>query len=62
MLVRYIVSRASKIKSILSIIFHAIYGAVRIELTHFSYDDFENMCTLSYLSFNDIFWQEFNDV
>ena len=37
----------SKIKTILSIIFHAIYGAVRIQLTHFSYDDCENMCTLS---------------
>ena len=28
----------SKIKSILSIIFHVIYGAVHIQLTHFSYD------------------------
>ena len=32
----------SKIKSILSIIFHAIYGAVCIQFTHFSYDDCEN--------------------
>ena len=39
---------ASKIKSILSSVFHAIYGAVRIQLTHWSYDDCENMCTLSY--------------
>ena len=38
----------SKIKWILSFIFHAIYGAVWIQLTHFSYDDCENMCTLSY--------------
>ena len=38
----------SKIKSILSIIFNAIYGAVCIQLTHFSYDDCENMSTLSY--------------
>ena len=38
----------SKIKSILSIIFHVMYGAVRIQFTHFSYDDCENTCTLSY--------------
>ena len=38
----------SKNKSILSIIFHAIYGAVCIQPTHFSYGDGENMCTLSY--------------
>ena len=37
----------SKIKSVLSIIFHAIFGAVHIQLTHFSYDNCENMCTLS---------------
>ena len=29
----------SQIKPILSIIFHAILGAVRIQFTHFSYDD-----------------------
>ena len=34
---------ASKIKSVLSIIFHVIYGAVCIQLTHFSCDDCENM-------------------
>ena len=34
-------------KSVLSIIFHAIYGAVPIKLTHFSCDDCENTCTLS---------------
>ena len=28
----------SKIKSITSGIFHAIYGTVRVQLTHFSYD------------------------
>ena len=44
----FCLERVSKIKSILSIIFHAIYGAVRIQLTHFSYDDCENTCTLSY--------------
>ena len=38
----------SKIKSILSIIFHAINGAVCIQITHFSYDECENMCTLSF--------------
>ena len=38
----------SKMKSILSIIFHAKYGALRIQLTLFFYDDYENMCTLSY--------------
>ena len=38
----------SKIKSILSCIFHAIYGAVCIQFTHYSYDDCEKMCTLSY--------------
>ena len=38
----------SKIKSILAIIFHAIYGAVCIQLTHFSYGDCKNMCTLFY--------------
>ena len=38
----------SKIKLILSIILHAIYGAVYIQLTHFSYDDCGDACTLSY--------------
>ena len=38
----------SKIRSIPSIMFHAIYGAVHIQLAHLSYDDYENMCTLSY--------------
>ena len=39
-----------KLKWILSIIFHAIYGAVRIRLTHFSDDDdYENMCSFIYL-------------
>ena len=46
MFVRYILSSVSKIKSVLFIIFHAIYVAVYIQLTHFSYDDFENLCTL----------------
>ena len=48
MLVRYIQSECvSKIKSILSAIFHAIYGAVCIQLTHLAYDDCENTCSLS---------------
>ena len=38
----------SKIRSVFSIIFHAIYGAVCIQLTHFFYDDCENICTRSY--------------
>ena len=38
----------SKFRSVLAIIFHAIYGAVCIKLTHFSYDDGENTCTWSY--------------
>ena len=38
----------SKIRVVLSIIFHAIYGAVCIQLTHFSYDDCENICTSHY--------------
>ena len=38
----------SKIKSILSVIVHAIFGSVCVQLTHSSYDDFGNMCTLSY--------------
>ena len=37
----------SKIKSILSIVFHAIYGTLCIQLTHDFYDDCENTCTLS---------------
>ena len=35
-----------QIKSLISITFHAIYGAVFIQLTHFYDDDCENMCTL----------------
>ena len=38
----------SKIKSMLLIICHSIYGAVHIQLTHFSYDDCTNTCTLFY--------------
>ena len=38
----------SKIMSILAIIFYAIYGAVRIQFTRFSYEDFEDTRTLSY--------------
>ena len=38
----------SKIKSILSVIFNAIYGAVCVQLTHLSHDDCQNTCTLSY--------------
>ena len=38
----------SQIRSVISIIFHAKYGTVCIQLTHFSYDDCENICTRSY--------------
>ena len=38
----------SKIISVLSITFHAIYGTVWIQLTHFSYDNCENTYALSY--------------
>ena len=38
----------SKIKSVLSIIFHAMYGVVCIQLTHSFYGDCENTFTLSY--------------
>ena len=38
----------SEIKSIISTVFHAIYGAVHIQLTHFSYYDCDNTCALSY--------------
>ena len=36
------------INSILSVIFNAVYGAVCIQLTHWSYDDCQNTYTLSY--------------
>ena len=36
----------SKIKSIPSIIFHAVSGVVRIQLPDFACDDCENICTL----------------
>ena len=49
MFLRYIsVEWVSKIRSILSIIFHATYGSLCIQLTDFSYDDFENTYTLFY--------------
>ena len=38
----------SKIKSVLSVISHATYEALCIQLSHFSNADFENMCTWSY--------------
>ena len=44
----YSVERVSKIKSILSVILHAIHGTACIRLTYFSYDDRENTCTLSW--------------
>ena len=44
----YAVECVSRIKSILSIIVYAIYGAVCFQLTHFFCDDFENACTSSY--------------
>ena len=49
MLVRYILSECkSEIKSIFLVTFCAIYGVVCIQLTHLSYGDCENTCTLSY--------------
>ena len=36
----------SKIKSVLSVILQAIHGALRIQLTHFTYDDCDYACTL----------------
>ena len=49
MLIRYTLSECvSKIKSILSVVIYAIYGAVCIPLTHLSYDDCEHTCTLYY--------------
>ena len=42
------VERVSKVKSILCIIFLALHGAVCFQLTQYSYDDTENICTLSY--------------
>ena len=38
----------SQIKSILSVIFHEIYGAMRTQLAHFFCDDCENTGTLSH--------------
>ena len=38
----------SNIRWVLSIILHAIYVVVCIQLTHFSYDDCENTCTWSF--------------
>ena len=43
MLVRYMMPSVSKIKTILSIIFYSIYGAVCLQLTRFSCDDRENV-------------------
>ena len=48
------VSSVSRIKSIPTFIFHAIYGSVCIHLTHFSYDDCVNTCTLSYYHYHQI--------
>ena len=39
----------SKIMSVLSIIFRAIYGAVCIQLTHFSFDDCEKQWYVLYV-------------
>ena len=41
----FCLERVTKIRSVLSIIFHAINGAVCIQLTHCSYDDCENTCS-----------------
>ena len=43
MLGRYMLPSVSKIETILSIIFHSLYGAVCLQLTQFSWDDRENV-------------------
>ena len=43
----YFLECVSKIKFILSIIFHAIYGAVYFQQAHSSCDDCDNKCILS---------------
>ena len=43
----FCLERVTKIRSVLSVIFHAISGAVCIQLTHCSYDDCENTCSWS---------------
>ena len=47
-LVEYILSSVSKIKSIVAVINMQYMGLLCIQLTHFSYDDCENMCTSFY--------------
>ena len=42
------VEGVSRIKSILSVKYHTIYGVVWIQLTHLSHGDCQNACTLSY--------------
>ena len=44
----YFVECVSKIKYVLSVIHYTICGAVCFQFTHFSCDDWENICTLSY--------------
>ena len=51
MLDSYSVSGVSKIKSVLPISLYAMHGVVRIQLTHFSYRDFENTYTLSWYQY-----------
>ena len=46
----------SKIKSVLLIIFHAIYRAVRIQLIHAFYDDNENTYTLFFIIIKSEVW------
>ena len=45
-----------RIKSVISIIFHAIYAVLCIPHIHFSYDDWENTCTLSYYHHQICVW------
>ena len=42
----YAVERVSKIKTILSIIFYSIFGAVGLQLTKLSIDDRENVFSI----------------
>ena len=46
--VRYFVECVSQIKHIISVIHYRICGAVCLQFTHFSCDDWENIYTLSY--------------
>ena len=56
LLVRYVLSSVSKIKHILSVIHYTICGSVCFEFTHFSYDDWKNIYTLSIIIIKSEVW------